>query len=213
MDLDEVFIRLIEDRPRPRGSKTTEADLKRLAELARDDLELMQELGCWRREGGCDILQDWLLGKLRKRLSELVGSETDRFLKFLAIINTLLEEKGLGRIIIVGGFAAELYSARAVRTGDVDVVVEGEKALEAFRELLREISVKGSRVYLPKVREISEKAIDIVGTVYDRRKPPVKFSVNGYRVYVLPPEEVVLTYLDFWKSWNSLEDRNKAVVA
>jgi hypothetical protein len=99
-----------------------------------------------------------------------------------------------------------------VRTGDVDVVVEGEQALEAFRGLLREISTKGSRVYLPKVREISEKAIDVVGTVYDRRKPPVKFSVNGYRVYVLPPEEVVLTYLEAWKFWNSLEDRNKAVV-
>jgi len=59
-----------------------------------------------------------LLRELLSRISELKGSETDRFLKFLAILNTLLEDKGLGRIIIVGGFAVELYSGRSYRTGD-----------------------------------------------------------------------------------------------
>jgi hypothetical protein len=51
-----------------------------------------------------------LLGGLLSRIGELKGSETDRFLKFLAILNTLVEERHLGRIIIVGGFAAEIYS-------------------------------------------------------------------------------------------------------
>jgi hypothetical protein len=31
-------------------------------------------------------------------------------------------------------------------------------------------------------------------------------------VYIIPPEEVVLTYLEAWKFWNSIEDRNKAVL-
>jgi hypothetical protein len=92
VDLDEVFIRLIEDRPRPRGSKTSEADLKRLAELARDQPRIAEGAGLLEEGGGCGILQDWLLGELRKRLSELVGSETDRFLKFKAILNIILEE-------------------------------------------------------------------------------------------------------------------------
>ena len=145
-------------------------------------------------------------------MNELKGSETDRFLKFFAILNTLLEGKGLGRVIIVGGFAVEIYSGRAYRTGDVDIVVEGE-AVDLVRDVLRRISDFGLRIYLPRIREISEKGIDVVGTVYNRRKPPIRLQVDSYWVYVVPPEEVVLTYLEAWKFWNSVEDRNKAVLA
>ncbi|BDC17596.1 hypothetical protein HS5_04860 [Acidianus sp. HS-5] len=145
-------------------------------------------------------------------MSELKGSETDRFLKFLAILNTLLEEKKLGRIIIVGGFAAEIYSGRSYRTGDVDIIIEGG-AEELVRQVLKEISDQGLRIYLPKIREISEKGIDIVDDVYTRRKPPIRMQVDSsYYVYILPPEEVIITYLEAWKFWNSTEDRIKAVL-
>jgi len=40
-------------------------------------------------------------------------------------LNEELMKRGLGRVIIVGVFAAEIYSARAYRTGDVDIIVEG----------------------------------------------------------------------------------------
>jgi radical SAM superfamily enzyme YgiQ (UPF0313 family) len=152
-----------------------------------------------------------LLRELLSRIGELKGSETDRFLKFLAILNTLLEGKGLGRIIIVGGFAAEIYSGRSYRTGDVDVIIEGE-AEKLVSQVLKEISDFGLRIYLPKIKEISEKGIDIVGNIYNRRKPPLKVKVDSYHVYIIPPEEVVLTYLEAWKFWNSIEDRNKAVL-
>jgi hypothetical protein len=152
-----------------------------------------------------------LLGELLSRIGELKGSETDRFLKFLAILNTLTEERHLGRIIIVGGFAAEIYSGRSYRTGDVDIIIEGE-AENLVRQVLKKISDFGLRVYLPKIREISEKGIDIVNNVYNKHKPPLKLQVDSYHVYIIPPEEVVLTYLEAWKFWNSTEDRNKAVL-
>jgi hypothetical protein len=158
-----------------------------------------------------NILQDWLLRELLSRVGELKGSETDRFLKFLAILNTLLERKRLGRVIIVGGFAAEIYSGRSYRTGDVDIIVEGGSA-DIVREVLREFSDFGLRIYLPKIREISEKGIDIVGENYNRRKPPLEIRVDSYHVYIVPPEEVVITYLEAWKFWGSTEDRNKAVL-
>jgi len=152
-----------------------------------------------------------LLRELLSRINELRGNETDRFLKFLAILNTLIEQKELGRIIIVGGFASEIYSGRSYRTGDVDILVEG-RAEGIVRDLLRSISDLGLRIYLPKIREISEKGIDIVGNTYDRKKPPMKIYVDSYHVYILPPEEVILTYLEAWKYWSSTEDRNKAVL-
>jgi len=123
-----------------------------------------------------------LLRELLSRVGELKGSETDRFLKFLAILNTLLERKRLGRVIIVGGFAAEIYSGRSYRTGDVDIIVEGGSA-DIVREVLREFSDFGLRIYLPKIREISEKGIDIVGENYNRRTPsrnPCRFLPSVY---------------------------------
>lgn len=52
----------------------------------------------------------------------------------------------------------------------------------------------------------------IVGNVYNKNKPPLKIQVDSYHVYIIPPEEVILTYLESWKFWNSTEDRNKAVL-
>ncbi|MEW9492378.1 MAG: hypothetical protein TQ35_0009315 [Candidatus Aramenus sulfurataquae] len=47
----EVIIKLLEGRPRPRGSKRSVNDLKRLVELARENIKLMEELGCLKYEG------------------------------------------------------------------------------------------------------------------------------------------------------------------
>lgn len=52
------------------------------------------------------VLEDELYRRILLSIKELRGSETDRFLKFLAILNSFLEEKGEGRVTIVGGFAA-----------------------------------------------------------------------------------------------------------
>ncbi|MCG3109615.1 hypothetical protein L3N51_01910 [Metallosphaera sp. J1] len=156
-------------------------------------------------------MEDQLYRRILLSVEELRGSETDRFLKFLAIINSFLEERGEGRLIIVGGFAAEIYSGRSYRTGDVDIIVEGN--VEMVRRVLSRISDMGLRVMLPRIREISEKGIDIVSTVYDRMKEPLKLVVdNSYWVYIAPPEEVILTYLEGWKFWKSEEDKMKAVL-
>lgn len=54
------------------------------------------------------------------------GGQGNSLLNFLARINDRLESEGVGRVIIVGGFAAELYSGGGVyRTGgDVDVIID-----------------------------------------------------------------------------------------
>lgn len=122
-----------------------------------------------------------------------------------------MEENGLGRIIIVGGLAAEVYSERSYRTGDVDIVVEGD--IELVRKVLSNSSEMGSRIFLPRIREISEKGIDLVGTVYSGKKV-VRIDIDDekYYVYMASPEDVVINYLEAWKFWNSVEDRDKAVL-
>ncbi len=98
-----------------------------------------------------------------------------------------MEGRGLGSIIIVGGFGAEFYSGRSYRTGDVDIVVEGDT--ELVSQMLSKFSDRGLRIFLPRIREISEKGIDLVGTVYSGEKV-IRVNVDDgkYHVYMESPE-------------------------
>ena len=138
-----------------------------------------------------------------------ISEETKRYLVFTAWLNTLLEEKRLGRIIITGGFAVEVYTGRVYRTMDVDVIVEGSsRVVELF---LEKFSEKIGRGYLPTYEILSLKSIDIVSTVYARRRGPVKLLVEEFYVYLDPVEDLVAVYLSGWKFWGSTEDRDKAI--
>ena len=151
-------------------------------------------------------LVETLLPRLRG-----VRDETRRFLLLLAWLNTRLEELGLGRVVVTGGFAVEVYTGRVYRTMDVDVIVEGRGALRVTEKLLSMVSELIGRGYLPREEALCLKSIDIVSTLYDRGAAPVKILVDGYYVYMEPPEELVVRYLAGWKFWGSREDRDKAL--
>jgi len=147
-----------------------------------------------------------ILGEL-----ESEADEARRYLKLFAWLNRRLEEKGVGRIIITGGFAVEIYTGRVYRTMDVDIVVEGAGAARIVEDFLKRVGEKISRGYLPYAETISAKSIDIVSTVYDGEMKPVRLMVGGSHVYVKPPEELLIRYLSAWKLRGSTEERDKAV--
>lgn len=138
-----------------------------------------------------------------------ISEETKRYLVFIAWINTFLEQRGLGKVIITGGFAVEVYTGRVYRTMDVDIIVEGSsRIVELF---LEKFSERIGRGYLPIYEILSLKSIDIVSSVYNRRKEPVKLIVEDFHVYLDPVEDLIAIYLDGWKYWGSTEDRDKAL--
>jgi len=144
----------------------------------------------------------------------LIGSEPDearRYLRLFAWLNTWLEKNGFGRIIITEGFVVEVYTGRAYRTMDVDVIIEGVEATRIIEEFLGRTAERLGRGYLPYAEAISVKSIDIVSVIYDRELKPVKLMVNDEYVYLEPPEELLLRYLATWKFWGSTEDRDKAI--
>ncbi len=128
----------------------------------------------------------------------------------MAWLNTEFERRELGRIIITGGFAVEVYSGRVYRTMDVDIIVEG-KACEVLEMMLKRIGERIGRGYLLKYEELELKSIDIVSKVYNRKLAPVKLQVDELYVYLDPPEALITTYLAGWKFWDATEDRDKAV--
>ncbi len=149
----------------------------------------------------------WLVEKL-----EAVSSDTERFLLFVAWLNTVLERRGC-RLIVTGGFAVEIYTGAAYRTLDIDLVVEGVGCAEILERFLKTVADRGLRIYIPRLRSLMSKGIDIVGAVYARKKSPVLVEVlidgRKLRLWLEPPEELVVRYLAGWKFWNSSEDRDK----
>jgi hypothetical protein len=138
-----------------------------------------------------------------------IPEETKRYLVFVGWLNKSLEERGLGRIIVTGGFAVEVYTGRAHRTMDVDVIVEG--SVGVVEDFLEGFSERIGRGYLPTYEVLSLKSIDIVSTLYARRRKPVKLLVDEYYVYLDPVEDLIATYLNGWKYCGSTEDRDKAL--
>jgi len=93
----------------------------------------------------------------------LIGSEPDearRYLRLLTWLNTWLEKNGFGRIIVTWGFAVEVYTGRAYRTMDVDVIVEGVEVARIIEGFLGRIAERIGRGYLPYAEAISVKSID-----------------------------------------------------
>jgi len=153
-----------------------------------------------------------LLLSIRWKLSELSREpdETTRFLKLSALINTFLESQSLGRIVVTGGFAVEVYTGRTYRTMDVDVIAEGLSE-EILRRVLENIGRRIGRGYLINYGDFMLKSIDIVATTYTRRKKPVKLIVDGDYIYLDTPEDLIVVYLAGWKFLNATEDRDKAL--
>jgi hypothetical protein len=147
-------------------------------------------------------------GSVLPKLNTIV-EDTKRYLYFIAWLNTFIEGRGLGRVVITGGFAVEVYTGRVYRTMDVDVVVEG--CSDVVEEFIRRFSEKIGRGYLPTYEVLSLKSIDIVSTVYTRRKEPTKLYVDNLYVYIEPVEDLITTYLSGWKYRGSTEDRDKVV--
>jgi len=137
------------------------------------------------------------------------SDEAKRYLLFTAWLNSFLEERGLGRVVITGGFAVEVYTGRVHRTMDVDVIVENTSRV--VEEFLEKFSERIGRGYLPVYEVFSLKSIDIVSTTYTREKSPVRVLVEEFYVYLDPVEDLIAVYLEGWKYRGAIEDRDKAL--
>ncbi|PUA31824.1 MAG: hypothetical protein B7O98_08490 [Zestosphaera tikiterensis] len=153
-----------------------------------------------------NVFKTSILPKLKS-----IQDETKRYLFFIAWLNEALEKEGLGRIVITGGFAVEVYTARVYRTMDVDVIVEGVKADEVVEKFLESFSERLGRGYLPTYETLTLKSIDLVSTTYSRKKPPTTILIEGMKAYLDPLEDLIVSYLSGWKFWNATEDRDKAL--
>ena len=140
----------------------------------------------------------------------------DKFAALIAVINRVLEEEGAGRIIVVGGFALELLVGGAIRTLDVDLVVQGYEAFKALEEALRVLGEKlGATSTRGPVLSLggAEKSLDLVASSYRPVFPPIRVVVPSFGwFYVEAPEELLLRYLREWVYWDTAEARARVLL-
>ncbi len=126
------------------------------------------------------------------------GQGGNSLLNFLARVNDRLESEGVGRIIIVGGFASELYGGGGVyRTGgDVDVIIDSrdsKRAMDILHEELRSINARREgRVWVSDYFGVL--TLDVVGVTYVGRVKVLR--VGDGHVYIESPEDNVITSLN-----------------
>jgi hypothetical protein len=142
---------------------------------------------------------------------ESIRDETRRFAVFIGFLNNWFMSRGLGYLVVTGGFAVELVTGSAYRTMDVDVITSDAKVAMILEAFLNMIGERIARGYLPSFEEIAAKSIDIVSTIYARRKKPLTIILDGYKIFLDPPEELIASYLSAWKYWESTVDRDKAI--
>ncbi len=149
-------------------------------------------------------------GSFRGKLLE-ERDETKRYMLFIGFLNEWFQNRELGYIVVTGGFAVELLTGRAYRTMDVDVITSNPFVADVLEGFLSRISERIARGYLPLDEVLAVKSIDIVATAYTRRRKPVTIIIDEYRVYIDPPEELIVSYLASWKHRGSTVDRDKAL--
>ncbi|MCD6488950.1 MAG: hypothetical protein J7K21_06995 [Desulfurococcales archaeon] len=137
-----------------------------------------------------------------------IADERIRILYLLAWLNTFLEKHGLGRIIVVRGFAVELYTNAVIRTYDVDIDVESSH-INTVREFLNIIGERIGRGYDLELVGII-RPIEIVPTTHLRDFKKIK--VNNYNVYIWSPEATLIYLVSAWKYWSSEYDMYRAKI-
>ena len=166
------------------------------------------------------VINDWSLFK--RYLINCIGDECSlvsiqvnggregSLLGFLARVNGRLESEGVGRVVIVGGFAAELYSGGAYRTGDIDVIIDSRNPGRAMDILNEELTAVGARregrVWVSD--SFGVLALDVVGVTYVGRVKVLR--VGDGHVYVESPEDNVVTSLNACVYWSSDADCERA---
>jgi predicted nucleotidyltransferase len=133
---------------------------------------------------------------------ERYKEEYKKKLVFLGLINKYLN-KFNSEIIILGGFAAQFYTAGEYLTTDIDLACENRVILkEIFNALNFE---KVGRHYFSDELNL---AIEIpTSSISENQQERLQtIEIEGYKVLILGIEDLIIDRLNAFTHWQSLED-------
>ena len=121
--------------------------------------------------------------------------------KFLVLgeLNRILKKKP----VLVGGGAAELYSAGHFVTGDLDIYAERVELLPALENL----GFRREGMYFVRGKIF----IHVVGSNYEKRVDDILLKGTGLRVRVISLEDLIIDRLCSCKWWKHKADCEQAL--
>jgi len=130
-----------------------------------------------------------------------------RRLLLAGYITKILEEAG-GKVYVVGGFAAEVYTAGQFTTGDLDIVASDR---EKFCEVVKQLGFKPvGRVWMSEELGI---AVDLVGRDLSGSQDRTRiFEISDLRVSLIGVEDLAVKSLAAAKFGGSSRDLERAYV-
>ncbi|MBC7107078.1 MAG: UbiD family decarboxylase [Firmicutes bacterium] len=133
-----------------------------------------------------------------------LGSETDRLrrkLRFVGLLSRLLEPEGVVPIL-VGGTALEFYTFGEYSTADVDLVLSGREEAARALEMLG-FQREGRHWYSGDLDLAVEIPDNVLAGALEKT---VTVSVEGEKVRVIGPEDLIVDRLAAAKFWKARTD-------
>ncbi len=136
-----------------------------------------------------------ILGKIKRTESPL-----KRQLLMVALITNLLEQKGKGAPIVIGGCALSYYTREVYFTADIDLAYADREALDA---VLKEIGFKKQGRYW--TNEELKIAIEVPASVLAGEDSPVENVEIEDNLYcrIIGIEDLIIDRLNACKYWKS----------
>jgi hypothetical protein len=136
-----------------------------------------------------------IIKKIRQTESPL-----KRQLLLVALITNLLEQKGTGAPVVIGGCALSYYSREVYFTADIDLAYADREALDA---VLKDVGFKKQGRYW--VNEDLKIAIEVPSSVLVGEDSPieiVEFEI-GFQCRIVGIEDLIIDRLCACKYWKS----------
>jgi hypothetical protein len=136
-----------------------------------------------------------IIGKIRQTESPL-----KRQLLMVALITNLLEQKGKGAPVVIGGCALSYYSREVYFTADIDLAYADREALDI---VLKDVGFrKQGRYWIHKDLEI---AIEVPSSVLVGEDSPVEIVEfgKGLQCRIIGIEDLIMDRLCACKYWKS----------
>jgi len=149
---------------------------------------------------------------IKKKLSELQYQPLQRFERNIKAISyiTYLFKKIYLHPIIVGGHAVELYTAGHYTTVDVDLVVSGYDYAKDIFKRLGFVKMPGERHWYHRELVLAIEIPDSILNGSMDKAIEVQFE-DGYNVYVIGIEDLILDRVRAAVYWDSTSDRQWAL--
>lgn len=141
------------------------------------------------------------LQDILKKVKE-INDPLKKGLLFLGILTDLIGQK-FPKPIVVGGFALEFYSTGGYATGDIDLVFPDSVIIGEKLEFLG-----FQRIGRHWISQEYDLFIEIPGSSLknDEEKRVSTIEIEGFKVYIIGVEDLILDRLNAFVHWKSTDD-------